>query len=395
MASAKIDAVVVGGGPAGSTCALLLARAGLAVTLVERANFPRRKVCGEYLNSGAVAALDRIGVLGDVRAQAFGLHGVRLIPPRAPAVELPFAHGALACERETLDALLLRAAVYAGVTVVHGRVEDLLRDRGRIDGVWVRNDDGSAYEVRARWTVGADGCGSLVARRAGLTRRAWRTPRFAVGGHYAGFGDLGGFIEMYVGAGAYFALNPLSQTTTNVMVVVPKTALAKWSGFVDEGVAGKAAELGRGHRSFAGAHRIGARAAAGPLAHSVRAPVARGLVLIGDAAGFLNPFTGQGVFLALTSAEAAAHAIVTSAGNIARETTAFATYAGERGADFAARKRLSAAIGWMIDVAPLARRAAARLARRPTLADALVDALAGMRAPQSALSANVLGKLIL
>jgi 2-polyprenyl-6-methoxyphenol hydroxylase-like FAD-dependent oxidoreductase len=390
-----VDAVVAGGGPAGSTCALLLARAGLTVTLVERATFPRRKVCGEYLNSGAVAALDRIGVLNDVRAQAFALHGVRLVPPHAPAVELPFTSGALSCERETLDAILLRAAVYAGVTVVHGRVEDVLRDRGRIDGLWVRNDDGTAYEVRARWTVGADGCGSIVARRAGLVRHSWQRPRFAVGGHYTGFGDLGGFVEMYVGAGAYFALNPLSHDMTNVMVVVPKSALKRWSGFVDEGVAGKAAELGRGHRSFAAAHRVGTRAAYGPLAHSVRAPITRGAVLIGDAAGFLNPFTGQGVFLALTSAEHAARAIIASAANRAGETGAFATYAGDRRADFAARKRLSAAVGWLIDVPPLARRAAAKLARSPRLSATLVDALAGMRPPQTALVPAVLGKLVL
>lgn len=390
-----VDAVVVGGGPAGSTCALLLARAGLSVTLVERATFPRRKVCGEYLNSGAVAALDRIGVLAEVRAQAFGLAGVRLIPPRAPAVELPFTRGALSCERETLDAILLRAAVYAGVSVVHGRAEDVLRDRHRIDGVRVRNDDGGAYDVRARWTVGADGCGSVVARRTGLTRRSRQGASFAVGGHYTGFGDLGAFVEMYVGAGAYFALNPLGHTTANVMVVVPKTALASWSGFVDEGVAGKAAELGRGHRSFATARRIGTRAASGPLAHSVRAPVAGGVVLIGDAAGFLNPFTGQGVFLALTSAENAARAIVASAADRTREARAFATYADERTADFAGRKRLSAAVGWLIDVPPLARRAAAKLARSPSLAATLVDALAGVRAPQSALTPAVLGKLVL
>lgn len=394
MPDGATDAVVVGGGPAGSTCALLLAYAGLAVTLVERAAFPRRKVCGEYLNSGAVAALDRIGVLDEVRRSAFALRGVRLVPPRAPAVELPFAHGALACERETLDAILLRAAVYAGATVVHGRVEDVLRDRRRVEGVLVRNEDGSLYPLRARWIVGADGCGSAVAQRAGLTRHTWRRPRFAVGGHYAGFGDLGGFVEMYVGDGAYFALNPLGRDLTNVMVVVPKTALATWSRFVDEGVAGKAAELGRGHRSFANARRVGARAAIGPLAHDVRAPVAAGVVLIGDAAGFLNPFTGQGVFLALTSAENAARAIVASAADRSREDRAFAAYAVERTADFAARKRLSAAVGWLIDVAPLARRAAANLARRPGLAATLVDALAGMRAPQSALSPAVLGSLV-
>jgi flavin-dependent dehydrogenase len=127
----------------------------------------------------------------------------------------------------------------------------------------------------------------------------------------------------------------------------------------------------------------------------VRAPITRGAVLIGDAAGFLNPFTGQGVFLALTSAEHAARAIIASAANRAGETGAFATYAGDRRADFAARKRLSAAVGWLIDVPPLARRAAAKLARSPRLSATLVDALAGMRPPQTALVPAVLGKLVL
>jgi 2-polyprenyl-6-methoxyphenol hydroxylase-like FAD-dependent oxidoreductase len=389
------DAVVAGGGPAGSACALALARAGLAVTLIERAAFPRRKVCGEYLNAGAVAALDRLGVLPAVRALAHPLRGVRLMPAHASTVELPFDHPALACERAVLDAALLDAAIAAGVTVVRGRVTGVLRAGERIAGLTMSDAGGALHEVRARWTIGADGCGSVVARDAGLVRHSWKRPRFAIGGHYTGFGAFDGFIEMYVGGGAYFALNPLGGDRTNVMVVVAKRQLEAWSRFVDRGIAGKAAELAQGRRSFAGAQLDGARAAIGPLAHDVRAPIAAGLVLVGDAAGFLNPFTGQGVFLALTSAASAAEAIVAGARNRAAEPAAFARFADARASDFAARSRVSGLVSTLVDLPPLARRAAARLTRSPQLAATLVDALAGIRAPQHVLAPAVLRKLVL
>jgi 2-polyprenyl-6-methoxyphenol hydroxylase-like FAD-dependent oxidoreductase len=390
-----VDVAVAGGGPAGAACALALARAGLEVTLVERAAFPRRKVCGEYLNAGAVAALERLGLLPQVRAHAYPLRGVRLMPAQADTVELPFEHAALSCERALLDATLLDAARDAGVAIVRARVTGVVRDGTRIAGLRLRDDDGRDAELRARWTVGADGCGSVVARAAGLTRRSWKRPRFAIGGHYTGFGAFDGFIEMYVGGGAYFALNPLGDARANVMVVVAKRQLEAWSRAVDAGIAGTAAELGRGRRSFATAQLEGPRAAIGPLAHDVRASVADGLVLAGDAAGFLNPFTGQGVFLALTSAESAATAIVTSARERASEAAAFAGYARARRDDFTARSRASNLVSALVDLPPLARRAAARLTRSPHLASTLVDALAGIRAPQQALAPAVLRKLVL
>jgi 2-polyprenyl-6-methoxyphenol hydroxylase-like FAD-dependent oxidoreductase len=257
------------------------------------------------------------------------------------------------------------------------------------------DDAGATTDVRATWTVGADGCGSVVARAAGLTRRSWKRPRFAIGGHYAGFGAFDGFIEMYVGGGAYFALNPISETRANVMVVVAKRQLEAWKQFVDDGIAGKAAELAHGRRSFATAQRDGTRAAIGPLVHDVRAPIAAGLLLAGDAAGFLNPFTGQGVFLALSSAESAAAAIVVSARERGREPAAFAAYANARRTDFAARSRVSGLVSALVDLPPLARRAAARLGRSPQLAATLVDALAGIRSPHQALAPAVLRKLVL
>ncbi|GAC1428024.1 MAG: NAD(P)/FAD-dependent oxidoreductase [Candidatus Velthaea sp.] len=390
-----IDVAIAGGGPAGAATALQLARAGFAVTLVERAAFPRRKVCGEYQNTGAVDALDRLGLRARAFAAGMPLRGIRLVPPRAAAVELPFSRGALACDRATLDAIVLEAARAAGVNIVRGRVEDVLHDGDRVTGLVYRDRSGVAERVPARFVVGADGSGSLVARKLGLTLPLRGVRRFAVGGHYAGFGDLNGFVEMYVGAGAYFAINPLGPDRANVMVVVPHDALARWSGDVDEGLRGKAAELGHGHRSFAGAVRVGERVSVGPLAHRVRTPVVRGALLVGDAAGFLNPFTGQGVYLALSGAEAASAVIGRALHDRSAEGAAFAEYAHERSGDLRTRKQLSALVSLLIDVPPLARRAVAQLQRLPHVGAALMDALAGARSPQSAFRPAVLGRLLL
>jgi len=387
--------VVAGGGPAGSATALLLARAGVDVTLVERAPFPRRKVCGEYQNSGAVEALDRVGVLDRVRAIARPLHGIRLVAPGAPPVELAFGRTAFACDRASFDAALLGAATEAGARVVRGHVETLVFDGVRVAGVTYRDAFGERQRLPARYVAGADGAGSTVARKLGLTQPLTGNRRFAIGGHYCGFGDLGGCVEMYVGGGAYFAINPLDAARANVMVVVPHGQLERWKHDVDDGVRGKAAELGRGRRSFAGVERIGERVAVGPLAHRVRSPVAPGAVLVGDAAGLLNPFTGQGVFLALTGAEAAAAAILAALRERRAEAAAFERYAAARNRDLRARGALCALLTLLIDVSPLARRAAARLQRYPAAGRALMDAIAGIGAPQRALTPAVLGRLLL
>jgi flavin-dependent dehydrogenase len=389
------DVVIVGGGPAGSATALRLARAGVDVTLVERTRFPRRKVCGEYQNSGAVEALDRLGLLERVRAVAQTLRGIRLIPAHAPMVELAFARTALACDRATLDMLLLDAAVAAGVKLVRGRVETLLFDGPSVAGVVYRDEVGESQTVRARYVAGADGAGSIVARKLGVTLPLSRARRFAVGGHYRGFGDLDGFIEMYVGGEAYFAINPLDAVRTNVMVVVPHAELGRWSRDVDDGVRGKAAELGDGRRSFASVQRIGDRVSFGPLEHRVRSPIAPGALLIGDAAGMLNPFTGQGVYLALTGAEAAGTAILAALRDRRAEASAFARYATYRTRDFRARSALCTLVTTVVDVKPLARRTASRLQRHPAARAALVDAIASLVQPQRAFAPGVLGRLLI
>lgn len=389
------DVIVAGAGPAGAATALALARSGIQAVVVERARFPRRKVCGEYLNSGALAALERLGLLRGILQSGAPLQGIRLVAPAAPAVELRFRKPALAIARESLDAVVLAAAVAAGARVVRARVEDLIFAGNRAAGVVLRDETGEMRELRAKFVVGADGLGSLVARKLGLSRPISSNARYALGGHYEGFGDLDGFIEMYVGGGAYFAINPLGAKLANVMVVVRKPALEGWSGAVDAGMSGKAAELGCGHRSFANARRVGARVSIGPLAHRVRARTAPGALLAGDAAGFLNPFTGQGVFLALLAAERASGALLAAFGRAGSEEHAMRAYEHAVRTDLVIRARLAALVDLLVDVPFLARRAADRLRRRPRIGIALLDALAGVTPPQSALHPAVLGGLLI
>jgi flavin-dependent dehydrogenase len=387
------EVVVVGGGPAGASCALELARHGIPVTVVERTQFPRTKVCGEYLNAGAVAALDELR-LGDlVRSLARPLRGLRLVPPDVEALELRFPAPALALERRTLDALILDAAAAAGANVVRARVDDVTFGHGRACGVSVR-DGGSEREISGRFVVGADGIGSIVARKLGLVRAARGRRRFAVGGHYRGFGDLGACVEMYVGGGAYFALNPLGDDLTNVMVVVGDRQLAAWSSDVDHGVRGKAAQLARGQRSFEGAERIGPRLSIGPLDFSVHGVARAGALLAGDASGFLNPFTGQGVALALRGGIDAARTIRQAIESPADEHVLLADYERRRLGELSSRRRIATLVAALIDVPVLTRRAASRLRRDPRLAERLMTLIGAVSVPRQPASAFVLARLL-
>src|SRR5256885_9468328 len=151
------DAIVVGGGPAGSATALLLARAGASVLLLDRARFPRHKACSEYLSPATTPILERLGVLAAVeRAAHAQLYGMTVVAPSGAAVSGRFAadHGhapprpySLAVSRAIFDLTLLRAAAREGADVREGTtVEDLVWDRGAVAGGVVR--PGTVERVR-------------------------------------------------------------------------------------------------------------------------------------------------------------------------------------------------------------------------------------------------------
>ncbi len=369
------DVAIVGAGPAGSACALRLARSGLNVCLLERSAFPRTKVCGEYLNLGAVACLRELGLEPEMRQVARPIDGIRLFGKGA-AVELPFSSVAWSIPRLELDYRLLRAAIAAGATLISGRVENVRP--GRPLTLDFRDPAGEAAHITATVVVGADGADSIVARKCGLLPSRSGNARYALGGHYTGFSDLGSWIEMYVENRSYFAVNPLDHTTANVMVIVDARQLRSWRDEIDRKLAETAARLSGGRRTFEGVRVVGKRVAIGPLVPANHATSAPGVLLAGDAAAFVDPFTGQGIFLALSSARRVANAVTAHLREKMPQNEAWARYDAQEAQAVADRRRLASVIGRLVRTPVLARRAAGRLAAHPERATELIAAVSGL-----------------
>jgi geranylgeranyl reductase family protein len=316
------DAIVVGAGPAGAATAILLAEQGLTVALLDRARFPRDKVCGEYLSPEGARALDRLGVLGVIEARgARPLRGMRILAPDGTRLVGDYSaagpwHGyrphALAVRRRMLDAALVERAREVGVWVREGvRVVDLIREGRRVTGVVAESaasgaPAGGAERLPARLVVAADGRASVVAQRLGLRRPHRWLRRLALVADMEGASGDPERGEIVLAPPAYAILNPVADGVGNLSLVVPvdegRRRKANLAGYFDA-----ATRALPGLRDWLrGARRVGPVRALGPLAYRVAPPRDAGVLLVGDAAGFLDPFTGEGIYAALRSAQVAA-----------------------------------------------------------------------------------------
>jgi geranylgeranyl reductase family protein len=366
------EVVVVGAGPAGSATAARLALAGHDVLLLDRADFPRRKPCAECVNPAGVQALRRLGAWEAVAAAAHArLDGWRIAAVGRGGFDgwYPESARGIAIPRETLDDILFRHAAARGAETRTGvRVTDLLRDaRGAVAGVRVQGADGER-EIGARLVIGADGLRSVVLRRLGLLRRRPKLRKLALTAHVAGFDGVAGRGEVHVsGPGACLGIAPVGSGLANVTVVVP-------GGRADE-VAGDAdgyfdAALER--YGFGGLRRVDEVMATGPFDCPVRSAVADGALLVGDAAGYYDPFTGQGIFRALRGGELAAEAA--SAALRAGDTSAraLAPYERARRRAFGPGERMQHVVEAFVSRPALLSAVGRRFTARPSLADAVI-----------------------
>jgi geranylgeranyl reductase family protein len=379
------DVIVVGGGPAGASTAHALARMGTRVLLLDRARFPRPKPCAECLSPQASRILDAMGVLDEVeRAGPAQLSGILVRAPSGATIRgsyagahgfTPFRPCGLSIPRETLDAILLESARRAGADVREGvHVVDLARDaNGRVAGVVTLDADGQRREIRARIVVGADGLQSVVAARLGLAHRARWPRRIALTTRVRGLAGVGREVELHVGRTGFVGLADVGDGLTNVSAVFPARMAREIArdptAFLFDWLAAQAPLALR----FAHATRVSPVRAVGPFASRARRAWAPGALLVGDAADFFDPFTGEGIYCALRGGELAAlYARASLDATTPRETdAALAAYDRARRHEFRGKWLVEQAIGAVIARPPLINRAARVLEARRDMADLL------------------------
>ena len=400
----EVDVLVIGAGPAGSATATWLAEAGRRVALIDRARFPRDKPCAEYMSPETLRWLDRLGVLGELEAAGgcpvrgttvVGPYGARLSGRFAEARPRPFRNNGLAISRRILDhRLILRAAAAGAAVHEDTSMVELLHTGSAVSGAMVRQAGGGLQRIDARLTVGADGLRSVVARRIGR-RRFGRPRRLAFVAHVAGVRDMAQAAEMHVGRAGYAGLNPIGSDLTNVALVLPQHRARPAGGRVREfffealeqfpGIRGRV-EPGRLARDVL---------VTGPFNAWSRRVVADGVMLVGDAADFFDPFTGEGICAALRGAWLA---VESAREALARPGVAQAAdlepYTRARAAAFRGKWAIERLIGHGMAAPRLFDRAVARIGRRPAMAHTMIGVTGDFVPPRAVLNPWYLTRMV-
>lgn len=393
MTHSEHDVLVAGAGPAGAHLALRLAAEGRSVGLVDRCEFPRPKPCGEFLSPECHGLLDEVGLLeAALSSGATPVGGIRLsgFASRARgsyrgvgSARARFDQG-LGLRRERLDlAAVELARAHPAIEVLTGHdVVGVERGAGeRVRGLRVRDAERGERTLLAPFVVGADGTRGRVSRSLGWsappTRRRW-----SLVARFRGV-PRDDFAEVHLLDGAYFAACPIDGEVFTANLVLDQDRLRPGPRGLEALFAEHVARAPELARRLAAAELVEPIRACGPLAVRVTRRTGPGVALVGDAAGFVDPLTGEGLYFAMRGAALLTESVLGLLRDPSTEPRRLREYERRRRREFGGRYAFARLLQVGLRHPGLVRRALSLLEARPGLADLAVTWTGDSVAPRA------------
>ena len=313
----RFDVVIVGAGPAGTTCAALLARRGVRVLLCDKAAFPREKICGDCINPGCWDFFKLLGVENEVAANAEHITGIKIAGRSGRVLDIPFEAGLpakvfapfMAIKRSKLDSLLLDRAVAEGAIFCEKTSVDSFVFSKSVKGSWRislrKQEDGVTFDIDCTVLIGADGRNSRVARLLGGIddekgrAKESRLDRIGVQCTVKRTNMAASDVVMFFFEGGYGGIVGVTADEANVAMVVPRV-LAQLAVTDSESFLAKTIHSNPYiQRTVSVLEIVGEIHTAFPITPRVNRRQYTSAYLIGDARHTTEPFTGEGIFFAM------------------------------------------------------------------------------------------------
>jgi len=314
------DCIVVGGGPGGSTAATLLSKKGKRVLLIDKETFPRDKTCGDAISGKSLSILGELGLVGEIEKADHGeIGGVLFSSPNGAMASIPFGKNdehiakGYTCRRQVYDNLLFQNAK-KNCDVMEGMAATgLIRENGAVAGVKAKGSDGKEYEFRGKMVIGADSVNSVVAREI---RGAEVDPKhscIAYRTYYSGITGMTSKLEIHFVKSimpGYFWIFPLENGLANVGVGMVMEDMKKHGTDLGKAMGDIVANNPLFKERFANATMVSPlKAWQLPFGSKKRKVHAEKVLLVGDAAGLVDPFSGEGVGNAMLSGKLASEVV--------------------------------------------------------------------------------------
>ena len=381
IANRKSKILIAGAGPAGSSLAIRLAQRGFETTLIERERFPREKLCGEFISPECLKHFDELGVLDEMcNAGGDRIYETRFFASGGKSVVVPNdwfrsnSH-ALSLSRSVMDNVLLERARETGVGVIDGcAVTSIERENGSIGAVHARLQDGNAIAFNADLYVDATGRAKALTRPARSQKELTRPSLVGFKAHLRGTGLPRGLCEIYSFDGGYAGLSNVESDRANLCFLV-RSEVVRAAGSDAGEIVNKVIRQNRRAADTLSEWELAGEWLAVSISNfgvTHPAPLDN-LLTVGDAAAFIDPFTGSGMLMAVESSSILAGLIVSGSSRTA--------IAGDYSAAYRSRfskrlrvcsmlrrtafmPRLASAVVTVLGVSPGATRYLARMTRR-------------------------------